>query len=133
MLLACTGFNVNAIYIYIFSCVYALFGTSGAQHFICCQDGWRHTSRNERRGRIKQRSESMARQDGNGEETCIRSHCASNVITGSDSSMWHAALPICQREIGRVTNGYHCYLPQPPPPPPPVLMSVSLSSAGGEE
>lgn len=70
---------------------------------------------------------------GTEKKKCIRSHCASNVITGSDSSMWHAALPICQSEIGRVTNGYHCYFPQPPPPPPPVLMSVSFSSAGGEE
>lgn len=70
---------------------------------------------------------------GTEKKMCIRSHCASNVITGSDSSMWHAALPICQSEIGRVTNGYHCYFPQPPPPPPPTLMSVSFSSAGGEE
>ena len=54
------------------------------------------------------------------EKMCIRSHCASNVITGSDSSMWHAALPICQSEIGRVTNGYHSYFPQPPPPQPPL-------------
>lgn len=70
------------------------------------------------------RSESMARQDGNGKKKkkmCIRSHCASNVITGSDSSVWHAALPICQSEIGRVTNGYHCYFPEPPPPTHPLL------------
>lgn len=65
-------------------------------------------------------------------KTCIRSHCASNVITGSDSTMWHAALPICQSEIGRVTNGYHCYFPQPPPPPPPpVLMFASCSEEEG--
>lgn len=58
-------------------------------------------------------------------KTCIRSHCASNVITGSDTTMWHATLPICQSEIGRVTNGYRCCFPQPPPPPPPpVLMSA---------
>lgn len=78
-------------------------------------------------------SKGASRWPGKGKKMCIRSHCASNVITGSDSSMWHTALPICQSEIGRVTNGYHCYFPQPPPPPPPVLMSVSFSSAGGEE
>ncbi len=119
-MLACAGINAH-VFVSAFLCVCALFGKSCTLHFISCQDGWRHTSRNERRGRIKQRSESMASQDGNRKKKCIRSHCASNVITGSDSSMWHAALPICQSEIGRVTNGYHCYFPQPPPPPPPQL------------
>ena len=98
--------------------------------------GWMeiYSGRSERRGR-DQAKERVDGQAGWGrEEMCIRSHCASNVITGSDSSMWHGALPICQSEIGRVTNGYHCYFPQPPPPPPPLtLMSVSLSSAEGEE
>lgn len=115
-------------------CVCALFGTCGTQHFISCQDGGRHTDRNETRGRIKQRSESMARQNANWnkKKTYIRSHCASNVITGSDTTMWHAALPICQSEIGRVTNGYHCYFPQPPPPPPPpILMSASCAEEEG--
>lgn len=65
-------------------------------------------------------------------KTCIRSHCASNVITGSDTTMWHAALPICQSKIGRVTNGYRCYFPQPPPPPPPpILMSASCAEEEG--
>lgn len=113
--------------------VCALFGTCGARHFISCQDGGRYTNRNETRGRIQQRSASMARRNGNRKKTtCLRSHCASNVITGGDSTMWHAALPICQSEIGRVTNGYHCYFPQPPPPPPPpVLMFASCSEEEG--
>lgn len=46
-------------------CVCALFGTCGTQHFISCQDGGRHTNRNETRGQIKQRDASMARQDEN--------------------------------------------------------------------
>lgn len=60
----CAVINVD-VFVSAFMCVCALFGNSGTQHFISCQDGWRCTSRNERRGRIKQRSESMARQDGN--------------------------------------------------------------------
>lgn len=110
---ACAGINVGAFEYNCSMCVCA-FWFGNTQHSIACKDGWRYTRRNERRGGIKQRSESMARQDGN-RKMCIRSHCASNVITGSDSSMWHTALPICQSEIGRVTNGYHCYFPQPPP------------------
>lgn len=132
------GVNVDA---FVWAHLCALFGNSGTLHFISCQDGWRRTSRNERRGRIKQKE----RVDGQAgweqkKKMCIRSHCASNVITGSDSSMWHAALPICQSEIGRVTNGYHCYFPQPPPPPPPhsnvciffrVLRETSDLNLGG--
>lgn len=97
---------------------------------------WRHSAlhlavrtdgdaaaRKETRGRKDQerrrseRASGWPGEDASGGETCIGSHCASNVITGSDSSVWHAALPICQREIGRVTNGYHCDLPQPPQTP----------------
>lgn len=110
-----------------FTRVCALFGNCGTQHFISCQDGWRYSGRSERRGR-DQAKERVDGQAGWGrEEMCIRSHCASNVITGSDSSMWHGALPICQSEIGRVTNGYHCYFPQPPPPPPPPHSNVCIS------
>lgn len=100
--------NVHFVHLYFW------FGNSSRQHFIFCKARRRHnSSRNERRGRIKQRSKLMARQDG--KKMCIRSHCASNVITGSDSSMWHATLPICQSKIGRVTNGYHCHPPSLPP------------------
>ena len=114
----------------------ALFGTCGTRHFIFCQDGGRHTNRNETRdGSRKEASQwpgRMRTEEKKKKKTCIRSHCASNVITGSDTSMWHAALPICQSEIGRVTNGYHCFFPQPPPaPPPPVLMSASCAEEEG--
>lgn len=82
-------------------------------------------ARKERRGKgrirrgagASERASGRPGEDASGGETCIGSHCVSNVITGSDSSVWHAALPICQGEIGRVTNGYHCHLPQPPQTP----------------
>lgn len=70
-------------------CIYALFGTSGTRYFISCQDEWRHTSRNERRGGIKQRSESMARQDGNRE----KKKCVSGLIVPLMSLQ--AVTPLC--------------------------------------
>lgn len=115
-------------------------GSGGTRRLISLS-GRMETQRHERRGgegRIRrgagasERASGWPGEDASGGETCIGSHCASNVITGSDSSVWHAALPICQREIGRVTNGYHCDLPQPPQTPHPAARtSASLSSTGG--
>ena len=54
-----------------FTRVCALFGNCGTQHFISCQDGWRYIAAEVRGGEgIRQRSESMARQDGE-EKKCV--------------------------------------------------------------
>lgn len=130
---ACVAINVD-VFVSVIMCVCALFGI--VEHSTLSpvrMDGDIPAEMRGGEGSSKGASRWPGRIWTGKKKMCIRSHCASNVITGSDSSMWQAALPICQSEIGRVTNGYHCFFPQPPPPPPPTLMSVSFSSAGGEE
>lgn len=115
-------------------CLCFWFGNSGTRHFISCEEEWRYTRRNERWGRDQAKERVDGQAGWRQKKMCIRSHCASNVITGSDSSVWHAALPICQSEIGRVTNGYHCHFPQPPTPPTTTtLMSLSFFRVLGEK
>lgn len=135
----CVLVKIGFFLLLLFETLMLYFGSGGTRRFISCQDGWSGsgTKREEgkegriRRERERERACGRPGEDGSRGATCIGSHCASNVITGGDSSVWHAALPICQSEIGRVTNGYHCDLPQPPPPPPAARASASLSSAGG--
>ena len=104
---------------HLYVCLCFWFRNSGMQrHFISAKGGWRYTSTNEREKKKKDQAKTQVNgRAGWNRKICTKSHCASNVIIGSDSSMWHATLPICQSEIGRVTNGYHCYFLQPPPPP----------------
>lgn len=104
------------------------------QYFISSKVGWTYTVTAQIRGREESGRGASQWSGRMNRKTCAGSHCVSNVITGSDSSMWHTILLICQSEIGRVTNGYHCYFSQPPPPPShfSVCIFFETQAEGGE-